>query len=361
MTAHCFGEESLRDLAAAGTDCIEHATGLQPDTIDTFAAAGHRHRPDPGQHRHLPRHRRRRREDKFPTYAAHMRDLHARRYETVAAAHDAGVPIYVGTDAGGSLPHGLVAAEAAELVKAGLSVAEVLDGRDLGRPPVAGPARDWTRATSADLVVYRDDPRKDIAVLAAPRARGAARAALPPEPAPAARARGSGSGSAPSPRTTSRRTALAVEQSRRRLSQWNPVNADDLGRHLAAQGRDHRTFVIHATAPEGDHDLVGKVNVTNVVRGRFLSAAMGYDAYDPYAGRGLFAEGLRLVVGLVLAAEPGGMGLHRLEANVQPGNAVVGRAAARPWGSSARAARRGCCGCPTRTVPSAGATTTPTR
>ena len=49
---------------------------------------------------------------------------------------------------------------------------------------------------------------------------------------------------------------------------------------------------------------------------------MGYDAYDPYAGRGLFAEGLRVVVGLVLAAEPGGMGLHRLEANVQPGNTV---------------------------------------
>jgi RimJ/RimL family protein N-acetyltransferase/predicted kinase len=115
---------------------------------------------------------------------------------------------------------------------------------------------------------------------------------------------------------------LAVEQSRTRLSRWNPVDAEDLGRHLAAQGRDHRTFVIHARTPEGGHDLVGKVNVTNVVRGRSLAAAMGYDAYDPYAGRGLFAEGLRLVVGLVLAAEPGGMGLHRLEANVQPGNAV---------------------------------------
>jgi len=115
---------------------------------------------------------------------------------------------------------------------------------------------------------------------------------------------------------------LAVEQSRARLSQWNPVDPDDLGRHLAAQSRDHRTFVLHARAPEGGHDLVGKVNVTNVTRGRFLSASMGYDAYDPYVGRGLFAEGLRLVVGLVLAAEPGGMGLHRLEANVQPGNTV---------------------------------------
>jgi len=115
---------------------------------------------------------------------------------------------------------------------------------------------------------------------------------------------------------------MAVEQSRVRLSQWNPVDPDDLGRHLAAQSRDHRTFVVHARAPEGGHDLVGKVNVTNVTRGRLLSASMGYDAYDPYAGRGLFAEGLRLVVGLVLAAEPAGMGLHRLEADVQPGNTV---------------------------------------
>ena len=40
VTAHCFGEESLRDLAAAGIDCVEHATGLQEDSIDTFAAQG---------------------------------------------------------------------------------------------------------------------------------------------------------------------------------------------------------------------------------------------------------------------------------------------------------------------------------
>ncbi|MGZ4719469.1 MAG: GNAT family N-acetyltransferase [Oryzihumus sp.] len=112
----------------------------------------------------------------------------------------------------------------------------------------------------------------------------------------------------------------AVERSRDRLSRWNPVNPEDLATHLGAQSRGHRTFVIRARRPEGDHDVVGKVNVTNVVHGRFLSAAMGYDAYDPYAGRGMFAEGMRLVVGLAFAAEPHGMGLHRLEASVQPGN-----------------------------------------
>jgi len=113
----------------------------------------------------------------------------------------------------------------------------------------------------------------------------------------------------------------AVRASRGRLAQWNPVDPDDLVRHLQRQSRDRRTFLIHALTPEGDHDIVGKINVTDVVRGRFESAAMGYDAYDPYAGRGLFSEGLRLVLDLAFAPESdGGMGLHRVEATVQPGN-----------------------------------------
>ena len=113
----------------------------------------------------------------------------------------------------------------------------------------------------------------------------------------------------------------ALEQSRDRLARWNPVDPDDLERQLPRQSRDHRTFLVHARTPEGDHDIVGKINVSDVMRGRFESAAMGYDAYDPYAGRGLFAEGLRLVVNLAFTPETdGGMGLHRFVAAVQPGN-----------------------------------------
>lgn len=108
--------------------------------------------------------------------------------------------------------------------------------------------------------------------------------------------------------------------SRDRLARWNPVNPDDLSYHLKRQSDAHRTFMIRALTPVGDHDMVGRVNVTNVVRGRSQSATIGYDAYDPYAGRGLFAQGLALVVDLALADEPSGMGLHRLEAGVQPGN-----------------------------------------
>jgi ribosomal-protein-alanine N-acetyltransferase len=113
----------------------------------------------------------------------------------------------------------------------------------------------------------------------------------------------------------------AVEQSRPRLASWNPVDPDDLARGLLLPPGGRRTFLIHALIPEGDHDIVGKVNVSDLVRGRFESAAIGYDAYDPYAGRGLFAEGLRLVLNVLFRPQDvGGMGLHRVQAAVQPGN-----------------------------------------
>jgi ribosomal-protein-alanine N-acetyltransferase len=113
----------------------------------------------------------------------------------------------------------------------------------------------------------------------------------------------------------------AVEMSRVRLARWNPVDPDDIVRHLAAQSDVHRTFLVFARDARGAHGVVGKINVTNVVRGRFQSGSLGYDSYDPYAGRGLFREGLGLVVGVAFtAADRGGMGLHRVEASVQPGN-----------------------------------------
>lgn len=106
-------------------------------------------------------------EAKFPGYAAHMRDLHERRYDTIGKAREAGVPIYVGTDAGGQLPHGLVAREVAELTRTGMSTVEAIGAATwaarawLGHPGIA-------EGESADLVVYAADPREDVRVLAEP-------------------------------------------------------------------------------------------------------------------------------------------------------------------------------------------------
>lgn len=114
----------------------------------------------------------------------------------------------------------------------------------------------------------------------------------------------------------------ALADSAARIRHWNPIDPGDLGKHLRFQSTGYRTFVIHALDPdpEAGHDLVGVVNVTSVVRGRAMSGTLGYNAYTPYAGAGLFAEGMRLVLDLVFTPEPHGMGLHRVEAAVQPGN-----------------------------------------
>lgn len=168
VTAHCFSEDSLRDLVEAGIDCVEHATGLTEETVPLFAERGVAIVPTLVNIATFPKIAAAG-EAKFPAYAAHMRALHERRYATVGAAHDAGVPIYVGTDAGGSLPHGLIADEVSELVRAGLPTAAALSAASWG-------ARAWlgrpglTEGAPADFVVYPEDPRADVRVLAAPRA-----------------------------------------------------------------------------------------------------------------------------------------------------------------------------------------------
>ena len=167
VTAHVFGEESLTDLVEAGIDCVEHATGLTGETVPLFAERGVAIVPTLVNIAGFPAIAAGG-EAKFPDYARHMRELHRRRYETVAAAYQAGVPVFVGTDAGGSLPHGLVAAEVAELVRAGLPPLDALAAATwaarewLGRPGLV-------EGASADLVVYDEDPRADVRVLADPR------------------------------------------------------------------------------------------------------------------------------------------------------------------------------------------------
>lgn len=114
--------------------------------------------------------------------------------------------------------------------------------------------------------------------------------------------------------------AAAVTRSAARLSEFAVPDPHNLPAVIASQSPTYRTFMVHALEPKGDHGLVGRANVSNVVRGAFHSASIGYDAYDPYVGQGLFAEGLQLILDLVFADEPQGMGLHRIEANIQPAN-----------------------------------------
>ena len=168
VTAHCFGEDCLPDLLAAGVDGIEHGTGFTAGTIELAAAAGVAVVPTLVNIATFP-HLAAAGDGRFPTWSAHMRALHARRYETVRSLHEAGVRLFVGTDAGGSLPHGLVPAEVTELVGAGVPAVTVVgaaawDARAwLGREGLAEGAR-------ADLLVLDADPVLDPSTLHRPRA-----------------------------------------------------------------------------------------------------------------------------------------------------------------------------------------------
>uniref|UniRef100_A0AAU2JZW5 GNAT family N-acetyltransferase n=1 Tax=Streptomyces sp. NBC_00049 TaxID=2903617 RepID=A0AAU2JZW5_9ACTN len=68
--------------------------------------------------------------------------------------------------------------------------------------------------------------------------------------------------------------------------------------------------------------IAGFVNVNNIVHGAFACGALGYGAFAHSAGRGLFREALELVLAHAFAPAGEGLALHRLEANIQPGNAA---------------------------------------
>ena len=168
VTAHVFGEEALPDLVDAGIDCLEHGTGLSLPLIDQMTANGVALVPTVVQLNNFPKYAEAGLA-KFPGYAEHMLDLWERRRETIGAAHEAGVPIYAGTDAGGVLPHGLIADEVLELATYGLSAEEALGAASWRAREWLGLSGTLEEGSEADFVVYATDPLEDLAILRTPR------------------------------------------------------------------------------------------------------------------------------------------------------------------------------------------------
>jgi imidazolonepropionase-like amidohydrolase len=165
VTVHTFSEDALPDLLDAGVDCIEHGTGLSDELIERMAERGTALVPTLINIDTFPVIADR--AARFPAYAAHMRRLHASARDRVRTAVEAGVPVFAGSDAGGGIAHGRIADEALALHAAGLTATDAIAA-------TSWRAREWLGlpgledGAPADLIVYAEDPRTDVRILAAP-------------------------------------------------------------------------------------------------------------------------------------------------------------------------------------------------
>ncbi len=86
--------------------------------------------------------------------------------------------------------------------------------------------------------------------------------------------------------------------------------ADYLQRYESSDAESTLIFLRESGA------LAGFVTINDIIRGPYQRATVGYGSFASCAGRGYMSEGF----GLVLRFAFGDLRLHRLEADIQPGN-----------------------------------------
>jgi ribosomal-protein-alanine N-acetyltransferase len=79
---------------------------------------------------------------------------------------------------------------------------------------------------------------------------------------------------------------------------------------------DQETAVGFVVCLQDSGAMVGLVNISQITRASYQRGVLGYGAFVPYAGCGYLSEG----VGLAVRYGFEKLGLHRLEADIQPGN-----------------------------------------
>jgi RimJ/RimL family protein N-acetyltransferase len=108
----------------------------------------------------------------------------------------------------------------------------------------------------------------------------------------------------------------AARRSRELHHPWTPAPDTDeaYDRYLSRAAQPNQSCLLVVT---DDDQLVGVYNLSEIVRGAFQNAYLGYYAFAPLAGTGL----MRAAMPLVFTHAFDELGLHRLQANVQPENA----------------------------------------
>jgi ribosomal-protein-alanine N-acetyltransferase len=94
-----------------------------------------------------------------------------------------------------------------------------------------------------------------------------------------------------------------------------PVTAPEFDAWITRAGRTDFDANL-AYRPE-DGEIVGYFNISQIIRGPLQSAFLGYGGVARWSGAGYMTAALRLVLERAFTD----LALHRIEANVQPGNA----------------------------------------
>ena len=93
-----------------------------------------------------------------------------------------------------------------------------------------------------------------------------------------------------------------------------PTDSDSFNHYLEKiSGDTKKGFLVCLKDSE---KIAGVVNLNEITRGALQSAYLGYWVVSQYAGKGYMKDGLRLVINYAYYE----LGLHRLEANIQPEN-----------------------------------------
>jgi ribosomal-protein-alanine N-acetyltransferase len=93
-----------------------------------------------------------------------------------------------------------------------------------------------------------------------------------------------------------------------------PTDDDRFDAYLADSRRPD--FEAMLVCRHEDDAIIGFFNVSQIVRRSLQSAYLGYAAGKPYAGQGYMREGIEFVLRRAFTT----LRLHRIEANIQPGN-----------------------------------------
>ena len=167
VAAHTLGPAGAAAMVSAGVDSIEHGMGLTESLIDEMA-----HRRTALVPTLLAvdtmRYVATLAEPAYPVYSAYLRQAGERFPASSWPLTKRGCRIFVGTDAGTEVSHGRIVDRDARAARTGRHTrrrhtrGRVMAGARLARPRLCRGGR------AADLVVYPEDPRRDLGVLRAP-------------------------------------------------------------------------------------------------------------------------------------------------------------------------------------------------